>query len=79
MAMVAAMDPTAVVSTITANTAMPIMKPCQLDSRLAAAAPVMTYHHGRREPLMAANIELCSRQAPEETVSSLRLRTGPRG
>ena len=36
----------------------------------------MAYHHGRREPLMAATIELCSRQATEETVSPLRLRTG---
>ena len=76
MAMAEAMALTAVVSTITADTAMPTMKRCQLDSRLAAAAPVMTYHHGRREPLMAATIELCSRQATEETVSPIRLRTG---
>ena len=76
MAMAAAMDPTAVIPTITTDTAMPTMKRCQLDSHLAAAAPVMTYHHGRRGPLMAAIIELCSRQATEETVSYLRLRTG---
>ena len=72
-----AMAPTAVIATITADTAVPAMKRCQLDSRLAAAAPVMTYHHGHREHLMAATIELCSRQATEETVSPLRLRTGP--
>ena len=77
MAMAAAMAPAAVVSTIKADTAMSTMKRCQLDSRLAVApAPVMTYHHGRREPLMAATIELCSRQATEETVSPLRLETG---
>ena len=77
MTMAAAMAPTAAVPTITADTAMPSMKRCQLDSRLAPApAPVMTYHYGRREPLMAAAIELCSRQATEETVSPLRLRTG---
>ena len=69
------MAPTAVVSTIAADTAMPTMKRCQLDSRLAPA-PVMTYHHGHREPLMAATIELCSRRATEETVSPLRLKTG---
>ena len=43
------MAPTAVVPTITADTAMPTMKRCQLDSRLAAApAPVMTVtgNHG---------------------------------
>ena len=77
MAMTAAMAPTAVVPTITADTAMPTMKRCQLDSCLAPApAPVMTYHHDRRDPLMAATIELCSRQATEETVSPLRLRKG---
>ena len=79
VAMVAtAMAPAAVVPTITADTAIPTMKRCQLDSCLAAAAAaaVMTYYHGRREPLMAATIELCSRQATEETVSPLRLRTG---
>ena len=77
MAMAAAMAPTAVVPTITADTVMPTMKRCQLDSRLAPApAPVMTYHHGRRELLMAATIELYSRQATEETVLPLRLRTG---
>ena len=78
MAMAAAMAPTAVVPTITADTAMPTMKRCQLDSRLAAAvaAAVMTYHHGPREPLTATTIELCSKQATEETVSPLRLRTG---
>ena len=69
------MAPSAMVSTITADTVMPTMKRCQLDSRLAPA-PVMTYHHGRRGPLMTAIIELCSRQATEETVSPLRLRTG---
>ena len=57
-----AMAPTAVVPTIAADTAIPTMKRCQLDSCLAAAA-VMTYHHGRREPLMAATIELCSSEA----------------
>ena len=36
----------------------------------------MTYHHGRRESLMATIIELCNRQATEETLSPLRLRTG---
>ena len=77
IAMVAtAMAPTAVVTTITADTAVPTMKRCQLNSRLAAPAPVMTYHHSRREHLMAATIELCSRQATEKTVSPLRLRTG---
>ena len=43
------MAPTAVVPTTTADTAMPTMKRCQLDSRLAAApAPVMTVigNHG---------------------------------
>ena len=77
MAMATAMAPTAVVPTITVDRAMPTMKRCQLDGHLAAAAAaVMTYHHGRREPLMAATIELCSRQAKEETVSPLRLKTG---
>ena len=77
MAMAAAMAPTAVVPTIMADTAMPTMKRCQLDSRLAPApASVMTYYHGRWEPLMAATIQLCSRQATEDTVSPLRLRTG---
>ena len=77
VAMVAtAMAPIAVVPTITVDTAVPTMKRCQLDSRLAAPAPVMTYHHGRREHLMAATIELCRRQATKETVSPLRLRTG---
>ena len=77
MAMAAAMAPTAMVPMITANTAMPTMKQCQLDSRLAAALePVITYLHGPREPLTAATIELSSRQAMEETVSPLRLRTG---
>ena len=71
-----AMVPTAVVPTITADTAVPAMKRYQLDSRLAVAAPVMTYHHGRREHLMVAIIELCNRQATGETVSPLRLRTG---
>ena len=77
MAMAAAMAPTAVVPTITADTAMPTMKRYQLDSCLAAApVPVMTYHHGPRERLTVATIELCRRQATEETVSPLRLRTG---
>ena len=77
MTMAAAMAPIAVVPMITVDTAIPTMKRCQLDSRLAPApAPVMTYHHGRREPLMAATIELCSRQATEETVSPFLLRTG---
>ena len=75
MAMAAAMAPKAVVPTIMADTAMPTMKRCQLDSRLVAAAPVMTYHHGHRESLMAATIEIFSRKATEETVSPLRLRT----
>ena len=71
------MASTAVVPTITVDIAMPTMKRCQLDNCLVPApAPVMAYHHGRREPLMAATIELCSRQATEETVSPLRLRTG---
>ena len=55
---------------------MPTLKRCQLDSHLAAAAAIMTYHHGPWEPLTAATIELCSRLATEETVSPLRLRTG---
>ena len=76
MAMAAAMAPIAVVPMITADTARPTMKRCLLDSRLAPApAPVMTYHHGRWEPLMAATIELCNRQATEETLSPFRLRT----
>ena len=75
MPMAAAMVPTAVVPTITADTAMPTMKRCQLDSRLAAAA-VTTYHHGRRQHLITATTELYSRQATEETASPLRLRTG---
>ena len=61
MAMAAAMGPTAVVPTITADTAMPAMTWCQVDSRLAAAASVTTYHHGRREPLIVATVELCRR------------------
>ena len=52
MAMAEAMAPTAVAPTvvpmITADTAVPAMKRCQLDSYLAATAPVMTYHHSRR-------------------------------
>ena len=48
VAMVATVMAPTVVPTITADTAVPAMKRCQLDSRLAAAAPVMTYHHGRR-------------------------------
>ena len=71
-----AMAPTAVVPTITTDTGMPTMKRGQVDCRVAAAAPIMTCHHGRREHLMAATIELCSRQATEETVPPLRLRTG---
>ena len=77
MAMVAAMAPIAVVPTITADTTMPTMKRCQFGSRLAPApAPVMTYNHGHRDPLMAATIELCSSEATEETVSPFQLRTG---
>ena len=40
MAMAAAMAPTAVVPTITVDTAVPAMKRCQLDSRLAAVASI---------------------------------------
>ena len=77
MAMAAAMASIAVVPTITADTAMPTMKRCQLDSRLAAEpAAVTTYHHGRRQHLIAVATELYSRQATEETASPLRLRTG---
>ena len=47
MAMVAAMAPTAVIPTITADTVMLTMKRCQLNSRLAPAS-VTTFHHGRR-------------------------------
>ena len=76
MAMAAAMVPTAVVPTITVDTAVPAMKRCQLDSRLAAAASVTTFHHGRRQHLIATTTELYSRQASEKTASPLRLRTG---
>ena len=77
MDMAAAMAPTAVVPMITADTAMPTMKRYQLESPLAAAAAsVITYHHGRRQHLIAATTELYSRQATEETASPLRLRTG---
>ena len=76
MAMAAAMAPTAVVPTITADAAMPAMKRCQLDSRLAVAASVTTFHHGRRQHLIATTTDLYSRQASEQTASPLRLRTG---
>ena len=76
MAMAAAMAPTAVVPTITVDTAVPAMKRCQLDSRLAAVASVTTFHHGRRQHLIAATTDLYSRQASEKTASPLRLRTG---
>ena len=76
MAMAAAIAPTAVVPTITADTAMPTMKRCQMDSRLAAAAAVTTYHHGRRQHLITTTTEQYSRQATQETASTLRLRTG---
>ena len=70
------MAPTAVVPTITVDTEVPAMKRCQLDSRLAAVASVTTFHHGRRQHLIAATIDLYSRQASEKTASPLRLRTG---
>ena len=76
MAMAVAMASTAVVPTITVDTAVPAMKRCQLDSRLAAVASVTTFHHGRRQHLIAATTDLYSRQATEETMSPLRLRTG---
>ena len=76
MAMAAAMAPTAVVPTIPVDTAVPAIKRCQLDSRLAAVASVTTFHHGRRQHLIAATTDLYSRQASEKTASPLRLRTG---
>ena len=76
VAMVATVMAPTVVPTITVDTAVPAMKRCQLDSRLAAAASVTTYHHGRRQHLIAATTELYSRQATEETALPLRLRTG---
>ena len=76
MAMAAAMALTAVVPTITVDTAVPAMKRCQLDSRLAAVASVTRFHHGRRQHLIAATTDLYSRQASEKTASPLRLRTG---
>ena len=76
VAMVATVMAPTVVPAITVDTAVPAMKRCQLDSRLAAAASVTTYHHGRRQHLIAATTELYSRQATEETASLLRLRTG---
>ena len=76
MAMAAAMAPTAVVPTITVDTTVPAMKRCQLDSRLAAVAAVTTFHHGRRQHLIAATTDLYSRQASEKTASPLRLRMG---
>ena len=76
MAMAAVMAPTAVVPMITVDTAVPAMKRCQLDSRLAAVASVTTFHHGRRQHLIAATTDLYSRQASEKTASPLRLRTG---
>ena len=74
--MVATVMAPTVVPTMTVDTAVPAMKRCQLDSRLAAAASVMTYHHGHRQHLIAATTELYRRQATEETASPLRLRTG---
>ena len=76
MAMAAAMAPTAMVPTVTVDMAVPAMKRCQLDSRLAAVASVTTFHHGRRQHLIAATTDLYSRQASEKTASPLRLRTG---
>ena len=76
IAMVAAVMAPTVVTTITVDTAVPAMKRCQLDSRLAVAASVTIYHHGRRQHLIAATTDLYSRQAAEETASHLRLRTG---
>ena len=70
------MATTAVVPTITVDTAVPAMKRCQLDSRLAAVTSVTTFHHGRRQHLIAATTDLYSRQASEKTASPLRLRTG---
>ena len=78
-AMVATVMAPTVVPMITVDTAVPAMKWCQLDSRLAAAASVTTYHHGRRQHLIAGTTDLYSRQATEKTASPLRLRTGPRG
>ena len=75
-AMVATVMAPTVVPTITVDTAVPAMKRCQLDSRLAAAASVTRFHHGRRQPLIAATTDLYSRQALEKTVSPLRLKTG---
>ena len=78
-AMVATVMAPTVVPTITVDTAVPVMKRCQLDSRLAAAASVTTFHHGRRQHLIAATTDLCSRQTSEKTASPLRLRTGVTG
>ena len=78
VAMVATVMAPTVVPTITVNAAVPAMKRCQRDSRLAAAASVTTYHHGRRQHLIAATTDLYSMQATEETASPLRLGTGPR-
>ena len=75
-AMVATVMAPTVVPMITEDTAVPAMKRGQLDSRLAAEASVTTYHHGRRQHLIAATTYLYSRQATEETASPLRLRTG---
>ena len=76
VAMVATVMAPTVIPTITVDTAVPAMKRCQLDSHLAVAASVTTYHHGRRHHLIAATTELYSRQATEETASPLQLRTG---
>lgn len=77
MAVVAtAAAPTAVVPTIKADTAVQALKWCLLDDRLAVAAPVMTYHHGRRDHMMVPTVELSSSQPTEETVPPLQLRTG---
>ena len=71
---------TAVVPTIKLDTAVPALKWCLLDDRLAVAvavaAPVMTYHHGRRDHMMVPTVELPSSQPTEETVPPLQLRTG---
>ena len=75
-AMVATVMAPTVVPPITVDTAVPAMKRCQLDSRLVAAASATTFHHGRRQHLIAANTDLYSRQASEKTAPPLRLRTG---
>ena len=76
VAMVAIVIASTVVPTITVDTAVPAMKRCQLDSHLAAAASVTTYHHSHRQHLIAATTDLYSKQVTEETESPLRLRMG---